>query len=98
MSMRTDLIDQYRRVTGNSEGINFRQLLVDLGKTPESASEEEPVRLDYEILQARCNIFETLLIKHIRSASDFDNIMVTTPLKKIQETGSEKQEGNSRIQ
>jgi hypothetical protein len=82
MRMRTDLMDQYRRISVNDKGINFRQLLVDLGKILKSAPEEEPFRQDYEMLQTRCNIFEALLIKHIRSASDFQNIMITSPQDK----------------
>jgi hypothetical protein len=83
MRMRTDLLDQYRRISGNDERINFRQLLSDLGKILKNASEEDPLIRDYEMLLAECNIFEALLIKHIRSASDFQNIMASSNLEKI---------------
>jgi hypothetical protein len=79
LNMRTDLMKQYKRVTGKSNDICFRQLQVDLGEILKSLPEEEPVNHDYEMLQAKCNIFEALLIKHIRSANDFENIMLTTP-------------------
>jgi len=75
--MRTELIAQYRNISGNSGVINFRQLLSELGKIQKSANEGEPVNGDYEILIARCNIFEALLIKHFRSAGAFENLIMS---------------------
>jgi hypothetical protein len=85
MSMRTSILDQYRKISGESNSLNFRQLLVDIGKIRNSSSEEAQLCHDYDMLQIRCNIFEALLIKHIRSASDFDNIMVAPSSEKPQE-------------
>lgn len=75
-AMRKELMEHYRRISGNSEDLNFRQLLLELGKIMKSASEKDPVGSDYDILLARCNIFEALLIKHIRSSGDFDQMKV----------------------
>jgi len=76
MQMRNSLLEQYYRISGDNKEINFRQLLIDLGKIQKSASENEPVSIDYEMLLAGCNIFEALLIKQIRSASDFEGLMI----------------------
>lgn len=75
-NMRDEIMEEYRRISGNSERINFRQLLLDLWKIQEAASEGEALSMDYEILLARCNIFEALLIKHFRSAEDFEKMIM----------------------
>ena len=49
---------------------------MELGKIRKSASGNEQSDMDYEMLLARCNIFEALLIKHFRSASDFEKMMI----------------------
>jgi hypothetical protein len=76
MDMREVIMKEYRRVTGNDESVTFRQLLLELGNIRKSAPGNEQSDMDYEILQARCNIFVALLTKHIRSASDFDKMMI----------------------
>lgn len=76
MSLRKEIIEEYRRVSGNHGDINFRQILIELGKVQKSVSESEPVRLAYDMLLARCNIFEALLIKHFRSAEDFEKMIM----------------------
>ena len=83
MDMREVIMKEYRRVTGNNESVAFRQLLMELGKIRKSAPGNEQSDMDYEILQARCNIFVALLTKHIRSASDFDKIMVSEEGKRL---------------
>lgn len=76
MSMRKDILEEYRRISGEDTGINFRQLLLNLGKIQKAASEEKFLSRDYEMLLARCNIFEALLIKHFRSAEDFEKMIM----------------------
>lgn len=76
MSIRTEIIDEYRRISGNNGDINFKQILIELGKTQKSVSERKAVSMDYEMLLARCNIFETLLIKHFRSAENFEKMIM----------------------
>ncbi len=75
-NMRYEVIEEYRKISGNSDKINFRQLLLNLGKIPGAASEGKPLSMDYEMLLARCNILEALLIKHFRSAEDFEKIIM----------------------
>jgi len=72
---RTELTEQYQRISGKNTQINFRNLLLELGKMLESAMNEKMFSPDYDMLVTRCNIFEALLIKHFRSASDFEKMM-----------------------
>jgi hypothetical protein len=76
MVMRREIIEEYRRLTGKSGDINFREILIDLGRMRKSASETEPAIANYDLLLARCNIFEALLIKHFRSAEDFEKMIM----------------------
>jgi hypothetical protein len=76
VGMRTAIIDEYRRISGKGGDVNFRQLLIDLGKIMKIAAEKVPASMDYEMLLARCNIFEALLIKHFRSAEDFEKMIM----------------------
>lgn len=74
--MRDRLMEQYCKISEKNMGINFRQLLLELGKIQKHASEKKPLSMDNEMLIASCNIFEALLIKHFRSAKDFNDMMV----------------------
>jgi hypothetical protein len=76
MKMRTALMEQYRRISGKSGDTVFRQMLVELGDMQKSASGASAGSIDYEMFVARCNIFETLLTKHIRSAEDFEKMIM----------------------
>jgi hypothetical protein len=75
-STRHEIMEEYRRISGNSNRVNFRQLLLNLGKVQKAASEEKPLGMDYEMHLARCNIFEALLIKHFRSAEEFEKMIM----------------------
>ena len=74
--MRYGIMEEYRRISGNSEGSISGSCFLILGKFRRSVSEEKPLSMDYEMLLARCNIFEALLIKHFRSAEDFDKMIM----------------------
>jgi hypothetical protein len=76
MSMRTEIIKEYLGISGNSGEINFRQILIELGKVQKSVAGKESLGIDYELLIAKCNIFEALLIKHFRSAEDFEKMIM----------------------
>jgi hypothetical protein len=76
MKMRDRLLEQYGRLSGKSEKICFRQLLGELGRIQGLATEKEPVSMEYDILLAGCNIFEALMVKHMRSASDFEKMKI----------------------
>ena len=76
LKIRIELISKYREVSGKNRKISFKQLLIQLGKVMKSGTKKDPSRTDYELLLARCNIFEALLIKHFRSADDFGKMMI----------------------
>lgn len=76
VKMRTELLEQYRKISGKSGDPVFRQLLTELGEIEKSASETVTRSLDYDIFVARCNIFEALLTKHIRSTEDFEKMIM----------------------
>ena len=83
-SMRGDLLEQFRRFSGNNDKIHFKKILRELGRFQNPDSEKEPLNMDYEMLLGRCNIFEALMIKHFRSASDFGKMQITNEDKKEQ--------------
>ena len=76
MQMRKELLEQYRNISGNDGVMNFRQLLIELGKIQKSATDKGSLSMAYEMLLVRCNIFEALLIKHFRSAEDFEKMIM----------------------
>jgi len=75
-NMRRLIIEQYREISGKGEEIYFRRLLAELGKVHKLVAENELPGRDYDMLLVRCNIFEALLIKHFRSAGDFDKMKI----------------------
>jgi hypothetical protein len=77
-ALRMHLLEQYLHLSENTNLICFRHLLIELGKKQSSASDGDPMNTEYEILLARCNIFEALLIKNFRSEQDFDKMKEET--------------------
>jgi hypothetical protein len=76
MVMKEGLLEQSRRLSGNSTGTCFMELLTDLGKLQNAGPGRETYDRDIDILQARCNILEALLIRHFRSESDFEKLIM----------------------
>lgn len=76
LALRDSIIDEYRRISGKEEDISFRLLITDLGRLIRTATEESAGGVQYDMLLARCNIFEMLLIKHFRSAEDFEKMIM----------------------
>jgi hypothetical protein len=76
MEMRREIIKEYRGITGTRKKINFRDLLGEMGKIQKSAGKDTRMSDGFEILLARCNIFEALLIKHFRSAEEFEKMVM----------------------
>ncbi|MBE0675295.1 MAG: hypothetical protein IH591_11585 [Bacteroidales bacterium] len=75
-AMRKTLMQNFRKVTVNRRNLFFRQLLIELGKIQKSTLESQPPGDDLDMLIARCNIFEALLIRHFRSADDFGKMVM----------------------
>lgn len=76
IEMRNDLIIEYGRISVKGGAIFFRELLINLGRIIKSAEVEKDVSPDCEMLIARCNVFEALLIKHFRSSEDFKKMIM----------------------
>lgn len=79
MIMRVDLMEQFGTLTGKEQKLSFRELLLELGKVQKSLSGIDMVSFRYDVLMARCNIFEALLIKYFRSVNDFNDLMTNQP-------------------
>ena len=75
LKMRSDIIEEYLRITGKNNETTFRKLLLNLGDIQTSTSKKESVNTEFDLFVARCNIFEALLIKHFRSTSEFEKMM-----------------------
>ncbi len=73
---RRELLEEYRRVSGSDRNIHFMEVLKELGKYLRQDRENASAGMEYELLLARCNIFEALLIKHFRSADDFEKMVM----------------------
>jgi len=76
MSMRAEIIGEYCRISGSGGGISFRQILIEMGNLQKAGLQKEALSTDYELLLIKCNIFEALLIKHFRSAEDFEKMIM----------------------
>lgn len=76
MGMLNILLEEYRFISGNREDLCFMQILIELGKIQKAAGEDGSVSSEFDVLQARCNIFEALLIKHFRSTDDFEKMIM----------------------
>jgi hypothetical protein len=76
MSTRDELIRLFNEFSENDKVICFRQLLLNLEKVEKTIAGNNHLSLNFDILIARCNIFEAQLIKHFRSVGDFESLVV----------------------
>lgn len=67
--IRDQLLVEYHRLTEVGNDVFFRQVLTTMAGYKEKEK-------DFEMLQSMCNIFEALLIKHFRSAEDFEKMIM----------------------
>jgi hypothetical protein len=74
--MRHEVFEQFRKITGKEDHLYFRQLLVDLENIQKTYEGNVLSVADAGNLVARCNILQTLLIRHFRPADDFNELMV----------------------
>lgn len=84
--MRKSLAMAYSMIRPGNEVLPFTGILRELGKRRENSSGDEVSETDFEIMQARCNIFEALLIRHFRPLGDFEKIVM-----KINQESDEKE-------
>jgi hypothetical protein len=76
MEMRIKIIEDFSRLAGRKQPVSFRYLLAELGKMARDSDNDPESRQEVEMLQARCNVFEMLLIKHFRSAEEFEKMIM----------------------
>lgn len=74
--VRSELLDQYGKLSGSDRNIPFMEVLKELGKNSWQIWKNSSPGIEYELLLARCNIFEALLIKHFRSSDDFEKMVM----------------------
>lgn len=77
--LREEIFTEYCYLSGKKDVIYFKQLFRELNKLIDSEPIDKLLKSKYEILLARCNLLEALMIKHLRSISDFENIMLSLP-------------------
>ena len=70
---REELLQDYAQITGKEEKITFRQLLIELGKLQKETKGQD---LEFELFNASCNIFESLLIRYFKSEENFNSMKV----------------------
>lgn len=73
--LREEILNEFRQITGYDGPLYFRKVLSEMGKLIQGSKDGGTGVEKIEILMARCNIFESLLIKHFRSESDFDKMI-----------------------
>ena len=74
--MRDEILEHYRDLSGEKERIHFKELLVKLGKPGKTPDEGSTYIAKYDLLIARCNILEALLIKYFRPEEDFEKMIM----------------------
>jgi len=76
VTMRDQILVQFKAFSGSSHKIYFKKLLREMGKIQESFEEGATVDPAFDMLLARCNIFEALLIRHFSPAREFDKMIM----------------------
>ncbi len=76
VNMRTEIIELYRIISGKRRKTYFKKLLRVLGRMQERSTEDKPAGMDYDMLLARCNIFEVLLIRHFSQSGEFEKMIM----------------------
>lgn len=76
---REEIFAEFCYLSGKKEVIYFKQLFEELIKIIDSENINKLQKVKYELLLGKCNVLEALMIKHIRSVSDFENIMLSLP-------------------
>lgn len=74
--MSKNLSTAYGNLRAGNEKLPFTRILRELGKHTEDDGGNVIKDIDHEIIRARCNIFEALLIRHFRPSGDFEKIMM----------------------
>lgn len=70
---RQELLQKVSQLIGKKKQITFEELLTKLGRIQKEINEQE---MEFEIFNARCNIFESLLIRYFKSEENFNSMKV----------------------
>lgn len=73
---RRDITEAYKSFSGNGSELPLTGILRELGRYSVQMEGGGEPDSDYEMLLARCNIFEALLIRHFRPESDFESMVM----------------------
>ena len=65
--IREELLKEYQQLSGKTDVLTFREILVELNKKHKELENQSSISMEWEIFNAKCNIFESLLIKHFKS-------------------------------
>jgi len=76
MTQRKEILALSEKVLNTPKNIPFRKLLVELREFINTRNETDLRNSDLDILTARCNIFEALLIRYYKSEDDFNSMKV----------------------
>lgn len=74
--LREELFALYSNLEEDDNELNFRQLLINLGRREKMHSDKGDLSAVFDFLLAKVNIFEALLIKHMRSSAEFEKMMI----------------------
>ena len=75
---RNEILALSEKVLHTPENIPFRKLLLELRDINNARKENDHPNPELEILIARCNIFEALLLRYFKSEKDFNSMKVPT--------------------
>jgi hypothetical protein len=76
MAQRKEILALSEKLLRSPEKIPFRKLLLELHKKIHLEKENYTPNPELDILTARCNIFEALLIRYFKSEDDFNSMKV----------------------
>jgi len=76
MAQRKEIMTLSETVLNTPENLPFRKLLLELHKYINQEKENHTPNKEIDILTARCNIFEALLIRYFKSEDDFNSMKV----------------------
>lgn len=77
--LREEIFTEFCYLSDKKEVIYLKQLFGELNRIIDSEDISTDQKSKYELLLGKCNVLEALLIKHLRSISDFENIMLSLP-------------------
>lgn len=77
-NLRDELLEEFELLTGKTIVNTFRQLLEKIGRIQKDPTNQLHKRPEFEFFIARCNIFESLLIKHFKSEKVFMDMVITS--------------------